>query len=173
LEIVHHPHPALRRRAAPIAEIDDDVRQKAGEMIDLMFEARGIGLAGNQPVHLVRIIVICPTAERGEERVLINPRILETEDEAVAEEGCLSFPRMYAKVPRAARIRYTYTDLDGKAVEREAEDLEARVVQHELDHLDGIVFTMRMTPVDQLAHRKSLKELERQYKERNARESTH
>lgn len=173
MEIVYHPHPTLRKRAAPIAEIDDSVRQKAREMIDLMFEARGIGLAGNQVDWLGRILVICPTAERGEERVLINPRILESEDEAVAEEGCLSFPQMYARVSRAAWIRYTYTDLEGQDVEREAEGLEARVVQHELDHLDGIVFTMRMTPVDQLGLRKPLKELERRYKERNARESTH
>jgi len=101
--------------------------------------------------------------------VLINPEVIEGEGEEIGEEGCLSFPQIYGRVPRATRIRYRYTGLDGREVEREAEGLEARVIQHEIDHLDGIVFTMRMTPADRLAVRKALKELERLYKEEQAR----
>ena len=166
MEIVYHPHPALRKRAAPIEEIDQEVRQNAGKMVDLMFEGRGIGLAANQVAWLRRLIVICPTNERGGERVLINPRIVMSEGQEILEEGCLSFPQLFGKVSRALRIRYTYTTLEGETVEREAEGLEARVIQHEIDHLDGIVFTMRMTPADKLATRKAVKELERLYKER-------
>jgi len=169
VEIVYHPHPDLKKRAAPITEIDDTVRENARRMADLMFAARGIGLAGNQVAWTRRLIIVCPSAEPGEERVLINPEVIEGEGEEIAEEGCLSFPQIYGRVPRAVRIRYRYTGLDGQDREQEADGLEARVIQHEIDHLDGIVFTMRMTPADRLAVKKDLKELERRYKEQQAR----
>ncbi|MBN2492154.1 MAG: peptide deformylase [Planctomycetes bacterium] len=170
MEIVLHPHPDLRRRARPVDKIGDAVRQTAREMADLMFAARGIGLAGNQVAWLRRLVIVCPSGERGAERALVNPEVLAAEGEEIAEEGCLSFPLVYGRVPRAARIRYRYTDLEGKIVEREAEGLEARVVQHEIDHLDGIVFTMRMTPADQFSTRKAVRELERLCRERRGRE---
>lgn len=166
MEIVYHPHPDLRKRAAPITEVTDTIRARAAEMVELMFDARGIGLAANQVAWLERIVIICPTGDPEDARALLNPEVLEGEGEETAEEGCLSFPQVYGKVPRASRIRYRYTDLEGNRVEREAVGLEARVVQHEIDHLDGIVFTMRMTPADRMATRKAVKELERQFKER-------
>ena len=171
MEIVYHPHPDLRKHADPILEIDDEIRARALEMVELMIEARGVGLAANQVAWRQRLVVVCPSGERGGERILVNPEVLEAEGEALGEEGCLSFPRIYGQVVRAERIRYRYQDLDGQRVERTAEDLEARIVQHEIDHLDGIVFTMRMTPADRLATRRALKELERRFKERQARGS--
>ena len=171
MEIVYHPHPDLRKRAAPIAEVSAEIRRRAAEMIELMFAARGVGLAANQVAWRERIVIICPSGEFEDARALVNPEVIEGEGEEIAEEGCLSFPQVYGRVPRAARIRYRYTDLDGTPVECEAGGLEARVVQHEIDHLDGIVFTMRMTPADRMATRKAVKELERRYKEQQDRGS--
>lgn len=169
VQIVYHPDPVLRRRALPIASIDDAVRDRAREMIALMHEARGIGLAAPQVGWSQRLAIVCPSGEPGEERVLINPEILEDDGEAVAEEGCLSFPKVYGNVARATWIRYAYTDLDGNRIEVEAEDLPARVVQHEIDHLDGIVFTMRMSPADRMSTKKAVRELEKRAKERDGR----
>ncbi len=169
MQIVYHPDPVLRRRALPIASIDDAVRARAAEMIELMHEARGIGLAAPQVGWSQRLAIICPSGDRGDERVLINPEILEDDGEETAEEGCLSFPKVFGNVARATWIRYAYTDLDGQRLEVEAEDLHARVVQHEIDHLDGIVFTMRMSPADRLGTKKAVRELEKQAKARDGR----
>lgn len=165
LELVYHPDPVLRKRAKPIATIDDRVRRRAERMVEVMFEARGIGLAAPQVGWSRRLVIICPTAEPGEEIVLVNPEVVESDGEETAEEGCLSFPQIYGPVTRPDWIRYRYQTLDGETVECEADGLHARVVQHEIDHVDGIVFTMRMSPADRLAVKKAVKALEKRYKE--------
>jgi peptide deformylase len=101
------------------------------------------------------------------DRVLIDPEILEARGQVVAEEGCLSFPSLYAKIQRAEWIRYRAMDLQGVVEEREASGLEARVIQHEIDHLDGILFLKRMSPAEKQSLAGSLRELEREWQEQH------
>lgn len=144
LPIITLPDPVLREKSAPIERVDDDVRALANNMLETMYAAPGIGLAAVQ-VGVLRRLLILDTA-KGEDVpkepfVLINPEILSFGDTPrVHEEGCLSIPRMYAEVERPALVRVRYVDLDGKQQEREFADLQSTVVQHEIDHLEGVLF---------------------------------
>lgn len=145
-------HPVLRRRAAPVtadhaALLPDLVR----DMVETMSAARGIGLAAPQVAESLRLIVFLDMACRETDeavplQVLINPEVVPVGDEiAIDWEGCLSIPGLRGEVARHARIRYSGIDGTGQRVEREATGLAARVVQHEVDHLDGILYPERMT----------------------------
>ncbi len=140
--------PVLRTPSSPIEVFDDALRREAEQMIDLMHEARGVGLAAPQIGRLRRLIVIDP--RDGEEpRALVNPTITERSDEEeIGQEGCLSIGEVLMDVPRAVRIHVTAQDVEGNRLEIDAEDYEARVLQHEIDHLDGILILDR-TPKDQ------------------------
>ncbi|MCW5714753.1 MAG: peptide deformylase [Bauldia sp.] len=150
LDIISIPDKILRRKSAPIERIDDDLKRLMDQMLETMYAAPGIGLAAVQvgvPRRLVTIDVVAKeSTEEGGETIkdpmfLINPEILWRSDElGIYEEGCLSIPEYYAEVERPARIRFAYTDRDGKRQEREAEGLLATCVQHEVDHLDGKLF---------------------------------
>ena len=137
------PDERLRAIAEPIAQIDDEVKQLAKDMLDTMYDAPGIGLAAPQIGELRRIVVM-DLAKEGEEPdpiVMVNPEILKYSDETVVtEEGCLSIPELYYDVERPAEVTVRYTDLDGKVIEREANDRLAICIQHELDHLDGVLY---------------------------------
>ena len=137
------PDPRLRLKSAPVDKIDDEVRRLADDMLETMYDAPGVGLAAIQIGEPRRLVTI-DTAKKDEERrpiVLVNPEIVWASEETSAyEEGCLSIPEYYEEVERPARVKVRYTDLDGKAVEVEAEGLLATVVQHEIDHLDGVLF---------------------------------
>ena len=116
------------------------MRQLVDNMFETMYEAPGIGLAAIQVDVPLRVITIDVSAERNEPIALINPQVIETRGTLATEEGCLSVPGFYDKVERAEWIRYRALDMDGKPYEREAEDLLAVCVQHEIDHLDGRLF---------------------------------
>ncbi len=149
LQIVHYPHPALSWKSKDVTKIDSQLKTWVGEMFDLMYEARGIGLAANQVALPYRLFVINPTGDREQsefEQVFINPEIVRRNGSEVAEEGCLSLPEVFGPVTRAERIVVEAFDLDGQQLEFELEGIDARVVQHENDHLDGIMFTERVTP---------------------------
>lgn len=155
LKIVRMGHPVLLRPADPVpVPADAEIRRLARDMIETMEDASGAGLAAPQVAVGLRLIVFKVAPERasgapGDEpfatRIVLNPKITPL-DEAVelAWEGCLSIPGMRGAVPRHARIRYSGHDLEGAALDVEAAGFHARVVQHEVDHLDGILYPMRM-----------------------------
>ena len=135
--------PRLRAVADPVDKIDDGIKKLAKDMLDTMYAAPGIGLAATQMGEMKRVVVM-DLAKDGEPPapiVMVNPEILKFSDETVTtEEGCLSIPELYYDVERPAEVTVRYTDLDGKEVTREANDRLAICVQHELDHLDGVLY---------------------------------
>lgn len=148
MEVVQFPHPALRYKSKPITQIDAKLRTVVAEMFELMYEHRGIGLAANQVGIPWRFFIINPSGDsknKDEEFVFINPEITERTGSEEAEEGCLSLPQVYGQVRRPEKITVQAFGLDGKGFMMELEDLPARVVQHETDHLDGVMFFDRMT----------------------------
>ena len=145
-QVRQYPDPVLRMRAHEVEEFDDDLRQLAGRMTALMGEAAGVGLAANQVGVLRRMFVFQPTAEE-EPRAMVNPEIVERSDETVPDdEGCLSMQGVLVPVERNLRVTIEARDLDGEEVRLELEGMGARVVQHELDHLDGTLIIDRTTP---------------------------
>jgi peptide deformylase len=143
----------LRWKSKPIESINDKLRSVVREMFDLMYSAKGIGLAANQVGLPLRFFIVNVTAdpqEKDEEIVFLNPRIRRRKGTTTGEEGCLSLPGLYANVDRAEEIVIEAYDLDGAGFEMDLDDLPARVVQHETDHLDGVLFVDRVTPDDRL-----------------------
>ncbi len=137
------PDPRLRLRSKPVAAITADIRTLSEDMLATMYDAPGVGLAAVQIGVPKRVVTIDVSKKEGERQpvVLVNPEIVwSSEDLAVYEEGCLSIPEYYEEVERPARIRFRYTTLDGETVEQDAEGLLAICVQHEIDHLDGVLF---------------------------------
>jgi peptide deformylase len=166
MKIVFYPHPALRHPAKPLGAIDKQVHLDAGRMLELMYENRGLGLAANQVFLPYRIVVLNPTGDpqqRDKEEVLLNPVILERKGTIEGEEGCLSFPGLFQKIRRAKTVHVQAYNLRGEVVEKSVSDLESRLWQHEVDHLDGILFIDKMGTIARLASRNSLKELEQDF----------
>lgn len=148
MEIVLYPHPALRWKSQPIREINADLRRVVEEMFELMYTAKGIGLAANQVGLPYRVFVLNLSADKDvkeEEIVFINPEILRRKGTTEGEEGCLSFPGMYGNVKRAAKVTIEAFNLKGECFEYSLDDLASRAVQHETDHLDGVLFIDRLT----------------------------
>lgn len=140
--------PVLRAVAEEIDTIDDELRALARNMFDTMYAEDGVGLAGPQVGVGRRIIVVDPREEGVEPLALVNPEIVsETEEMDRAEEGCLSIPGLRELVDRCAAVVVEATALSGEAVRLEAEGLLARILQHEIDHLDGILFLDRLSPL--------------------------
>ena len=142
-EILVLPDARLRQVADPIEKVDAEVKKLAKDMLDTMYDAPGIGLAGPQIGEMKRIVVmdLAKEGEKADPIVMINPEILKYSDETItSEEGCLSIPEIYYDVERPAEITVKYTDLEGNEVEREAKERLAICIQHELDHLDGVLY---------------------------------
>ena len=141
-DIVLYPHEVLEQKCPPVDEVDDDVRQLVDDMIETMYDAPGIGLAAPQVGVKKRITVIDTSAgeEKGNLHVLINPEIIEREGHIRWEEGCLSIPGVYESVDRFQRVVVRALDRDGDPFELEANELLAVCIQHEIDHLDGVLF---------------------------------
>lgn len=163
LKILHYPDPVLLKPAEPITEITDEVRQIAQEMIATMHDAQGVGLAGPQVGYSKQIIVVCPESEPGKEKVLLNPRILKKKGKQLGEEGCLSFPGIYGSVCRSNYVQVEAMLLTGEKVIIECEEFPARVLQHEIDHLYGIVFVNKVQLAEQVSLRNTLKTLEEEF----------
>ncbi|WP_295642110.1 peptide deformylase [uncultured Methylibium sp.] len=148
LDILRYPDPRLHKIAKPVATVDDRTRQLVDDMLETMYEAQGIGLAATQVDVHERVIVIDVSDERDEPRVLINPELLSASEEMlVGDEGCLSVPQIYDRVPRHARIRVRAQGRDGQPYELDADGLLAVCVQHEMDHLVGKVFVEYLSPL--------------------------
>ncbi len=142
LDIVTYPDERLKTKAEPVSKVDEAIQKLIDDMAETMYAAPGIGLAGNQVGVLKRIAVIDAEYTEGKPNliVLINPKIVTREEEIVWEEGCLSFPEVREDVCRFRKIRVKALDRTGEPFEIDAEDLLAVAIQHEIDHLDGIVF---------------------------------
>jgi peptide deformylase len=168
MKIVYYPHPALRYESKPLTAIDKTVQTYAAEMLNLMYEAKGLGLAANQVALPYQLLVMNPTADpnqKDRERVCINPVILEHKGWVEGEEGCLSFPGLFQKVRRFKTIRVHYYDLRGELVECvPADSLESRVLQHEIDHLHGELYIDKMGTIAKFNSRGAIKDLERHYR---------
>lgn len=137
------PDPRLRRRAEPVASVDEDLRKLVADMFETMYDAPGIGLAATQLGVMKRIFVMDCSDKEDEPApmVFVNPEIVSISDETeTSEEGCLSIPEFYEEVTRPARVRLRWTDLDGEVQEQDFDDRPAVCVQHELDHLNGRLF---------------------------------
>ena len=147
MQIVPYPHPALSCKSIEVKQIDNSLRKTVAKMFDLMYAAKGIGLAANQvglPFRFFLVNLAGRPGEADEEFVFINPEIVRRKGQVVGEEGCLSLPGLYGDVRRAEEVVIEAFDLNGEGFEMKLDDLAARVVQHETDHLDGIMFTDRM-----------------------------
>jgi len=145
--IVKYPEPVLQKKAEPVTEFNADLKKLADDMFESMYAAEGIGLAAPQIGISKRMYVVdLSVGKNPEERlVLINPEIIEKEGKQTEEEGCLSLPDIRDKVNRHFRVRMRAQDVDGKWFEIDGEELLSRAFQHELDHLDGILFIDRLS----------------------------
>jgi len=178
LQLCTYGNPVLRKKAEPIQEINESVRALAGEMIAFMHAERGVGLAAEQigRTEALCVIDIPPEADTDESGtrenpeiamplVLINPEITARSPERIScEEGCLSFPGLSATVERHHAVTVRFTELDGAARELTGKGLLARAVQHELDHLNGVLLVDRMSPVKRIAYAGRLKRMVRETK---------
>ncbi len=179
LPICTYGNPVLRKKAGEVKDVDDGIRTLAKEMLETMHKERGLGLAAEQVGRTERIFVIDIPVESDvgddDQRenpgiemplVFINPKITgHTDDVQIGQEGCLSFPEIFANVQRWYEVDAQYTDLDGQPQTLHAKGLLARAFQHELDHLDGILLVDRMSHVKKVALSGKLKRLSKKTKE--------
>ena len=149
LPILRYPDPCLHTRAAPVREVNDEIRQLIADMAETMYEAPGIGLAATQVNVHQRVVVIDTSEDKSALLALINPEIIARSGEQVCEEGCLSVPGIYDKVSRSETVRVRALDQQGKTFELDAEGLLAVCIQHELDHLEGKVFVEYLSQLKQ------------------------
>jgi peptide deformylase len=148
LPILRYPDPRLQTIAKPVAVVDARIRQLVDDMLETMYDATGVGLAATQVDVHEQVIVIDVSDEHNDPRVLINPEILaHSEDMVSNQEGCLSVPAFYDNVPRHRQITVRALDREGKPYELEADDWLAVAVQHEMDHLRGVVFVQYLSPL--------------------------
>jgi len=161
LSILFYPDPRLRQTARPVDPLDPQVRTAAARMIQLMHEAKGVGLAAPQVGLPWRLFITNPTGEPGNDVFFVNPVLSDpAPEQEAASEGCLSIPGITVEVRRHKRITVSALDLAGSHFQMTSEELPARIWQHETDHLDGRLIIDRMSPLDRVANRKQLKELE-------------
>ncbi len=164
LAIIHYPDPRLRTKCARVTKFDDDLAALAERLHELMQEGKGVGLAAPQVGVLIRMFVMNPTGEPEDAMTFVNPVISDRTGGAEREEGCLSLPSVYVQIHRPEMCLVTAQTETGEVIEIEAEDIIARVCQHETDHLDGKLILDRMGPADKIATRKTLQALEENYK---------
>jgi len=181
-KIVRYPEPVLRAKCRPVTEVTSDIRTLAADMLETMREANGVGLAAPQVAVDVQLAVIdvshnpdCITFMKinGEKVempqhmpiVLMNPQLDLGSAKEIGEEGCLSFPRLRGDIRRSSQIKVSYTDLDGKTVTVETDGLLARAFQHEIDHLNGILFIDRLNAVAKVSIKRKLARLMEEWEE--------
>jgi peptide deformylase len=160
LKIIYYPDPRLKKMSRPVARFDAELRELVVQMLRLMREHRGVGLAAPQVGKNLRLFVMNPSGEAGDDQVYINPVLSEADGDDEAEEGCLSLPDIHVKVVRNKKMKIAAQDLEGNEFTETGSGFITRVWQHEFDHLNGILLTDRMGPVAKMQNRKKLKELE-------------
>jgi len=164
LDILHFPDPRLRKKATPIKEVTDKIRQLADDMLETMYDAPGVGLAAVQINVQKRLVVIDTSEDKSTPLVFINPEIIKKQGEREHEEGCLSVPEAYEIVTRADTVRVKALDRNGEPFELDADELLATCIQHEIDHLDGKLFVDYLS---NLKRQRIKKRLEKQQKQKN------
>jgi peptide deformylase len=149
LKIVKYPEPVLQQKGEPVTEFNDELRKFVADLFETMYASQGIGLAAQQVGVAKRVTVIDLSMGKDPEDklVLINPEIILREGRQYEEEGCLSFPEIREKVVRAEKVRVRAQDENGEWFEMDGEELLSRAFQHEIDHLDGVLFIFRMSPL--------------------------
>lgn len=157
LNILHYPDPRLHKVAAPVDQVDDALRKLAADMAETMYAAPGIGLAATQVDVHRRMIVVDVSEDKSNLQVFINPEVVTAAGEREGEEGCLSVPGIYDKVCRAELITVKALGLDGKPFTLKADGLLAVCIQHEIDHLNGIVFVDHLSRLKQGRIKQKLK----------------
>ena len=162
LEILEFPDPRLRKKAEPVADVDDDIRELVGQMFATMYEANGIGLAATQVNVHRRIVVMDLSEERDQPRVFINPKVTVLDEEPESyDEGCLSVPGFYEPVVRPKRVEIKALDRDGAPFTEEVDGLLAVCIQHEIDHLNGKLFVDNLSSMKRERIRKKLEKIHR------------
>jgi peptide deformylase len=154
LQIVHYPHPTLRHESRPLKRVDAELKAMVAEMFALMYEHEGVGLAANQVDLPYRLFVMNVEGDADSpelERVFINPVLSKGKGSEEGREGCLSIPGVYGEVPRKTSLWVEAYDLAGNAIDEEVRGIEARIIQHETDHLDGVMFFDRLGTVAKAA----------------------
>lgn len=159
LTILEFPDERLRKKAAIVTTVDDKIRKLVDDMLETMYESRGVGLAATQVDVHQRVVVIDVSEEKDAPIFLINPEIIERDGVEESEEGCLSVPGFFEKVKRAEHVRVKALNRDGQPFEFEARDLLAVCVQHELDHLDGKLFVDYISPLKRQRIKKKLEKI--------------
>jgi len=160
-----YPDPVLLKPSPAVETFDDELRAKIAEMWDIMYEEGGVGLAAAQVGWAARVLLMNPTGSRDDEsgaQVIVNPKIVKSWGKAKEQEGCLSFPEIFVDVVRKAGVRLQWQDEHGETHEEDLNDFPARIVQHEMDHLEGVLLVHRMSPVDRIRYRRELEELQAQ-----------
>ena len=147
LKIVKYPEPVLSQPGEPVTEFDAELKKLVDDMFETMYASQGIGLAAPQVAVGTRVTVVdlSQGKDPAQKLVLVNPEVTFREGKQYEEEGCLSFPEIREKVQRAAKVRIRAQDLRGKWFEMDGEELLSRAFQHEIDHLDGMLFIFRMS----------------------------
>ena len=159
--ILTYPNPRLRQKARPVIHFDNELQQIADDMAETMSDAPGIGLAATQIGDPRQLIVVDVSKNKGEKKFmpLVNPRIISSEGHQIDEEGCLSVPEITSNVKRFKKIIVTYQDITGEAAEITAEERFAVVLQHEIDHLHGILFIDHLSPLKRQLYKKRVKKM--------------
>jgi peptide deformylase len=164
-DLTLYPSPLLRRPCPPVEAFDEDLKAIVTAMLDCMTDSKGVGLAAPQVGLRTRLLVLNATGEPADARAMVNPTIVGRSGPAVVfEEGCLSFPGIYAEIERPELCTVEYQDVDGNPQRLEAEGFESRIIQHEVDHLEGVLLVDRMSPADKHRHRAALEELVERHK---------
>lgn len=163
--ITHYPAEVLAKRAEPVEKIDDNIRQLVQKMADIMAENKGIGLAASQAGVPLRLFIISLDGDRETIKVYVNPTVTPLGEIDLIEEGCLSVPSVYTKIRRYKNCKVTATDLDGNEFTEDADGLYARALQHENDHINGMIIVDRMGTAARIVHRKQLKKLAEKHKD--------
>lgn len=168
MKIVHYPHPALRHKSKPVRSIYKELKIQIGEMKELMYEAKGLGLAAPQVALPFQLLVMNISGDPNKpelEEVFINPIIVERKGIVDDEEGCLSFPGLYQHIKRAKTVKIQAYDLKGQLVEKVVHDLEARAWQHEIDHLNGVLFIDKMGFIGKISSKQTVKGFEKRFRD--------
>lgn len=159
MEILKFNHPVLRKKTKEVKTITPEIKKLVSDMIETMYSANGVGLSSNQVGSLERVMVMDVSPERNSPLVLFNPKIIKKSGKIFEIEGCLSFPGLNFKIKRAKKIEVTGLDINFNQIKITAEDLPARVIQHEVDHLLGIVFIDRLPIFERIKIKNEIKKI--------------